>query len=239
MKVLMINGTMRKSSTYAIGRMFIDKITDKEDTVQEIFLPREMPEFCRGCGICIMKDEKKCPDYLIYIKHITEMIDEADLLVFTTPVFVYHATGQIKALLDHYGYRWMVHRPEASMFRKQAVVISTAAGAGMKKAMKDITDSLRYWGVARIHTYGVAVRSMTWDGVDKTIKDRIESDLAKLVLKIKHNPEEVTPSVERKFLFYLMRLIMKKSPLNQTDRDYWEEKGWLKNKRPWKKEKQE
>ena len=30
----------------------------------------------------------------------------------------------MKAFLDHYGYRWMVHRPEAKMFGKQAVVIN-------------------------------------------------------------------------------------------------------------------
>lgn len=36
--------------------------------------------------------------------------------------------GSMKAFLDHYGYRWMVHRPEEKMFRKQAVCISTAAG---------------------------------------------------------------------------------------------------------------
>ena len=34
--------------------------------------------------------------------------------------------------LDHYGYRWMVHCPEGSMFRKQGVCIATAAGAGIK-----------------------------------------------------------------------------------------------------------
>lgn len=238
MNILMINGTMRKSSTYRIGRMLIDKVTAEGDTVNEIFLPREMPEFCRGCGTCIMKDEKKCPDYLIYIKHITEMIDKADLLVFTTPVFVYHATGQIKALLDHYGYRWMVHRPEESMFRKQAVVISTAAGAGTGKSVKDITDSLKYWGIARIHTYGLAVKSMTWEGVDKSIKEQIENDLLKLAPKIQRNPDEVTPAAGRKILFYIMRALQKKKPAGEVDKKYWEEKGWLGKRRPWKKESQ-
>ena len=55
----------------------------------------------------------------------------------------------MKAFLDHYGYRWMLHRPEESMFHKQAVCISTAAGAGMKSTNKDMADSFFYWGVPR------------------------------------------------------------------------------------------
>ena len=39
----------------------------------------------------------------------------------TFTVYVYHATGSMKAFLDHYGYRWMVHCPEESMFKKQGV----------------------------------------------------------------------------------------------------------------------
>ena len=88
MNILMINGTMRKSSTYTIGKMLIEKIVKEEDTVKELFLPKDMPEFCRGCGVCFAQSEEKCPDYLIYMRRVTKMIDEADLLIFTTPVWI-------------------------------------------------------------------------------------------------------------------------------------------------------
>ena len=64
----------------------------------------------------------------------------------------------MKAFLDHYGYRWMVHRPEEKMFGKQAVCISTAAGMGMKNANKDMADSTFFWGCAR--TYKLGLRAM-------------------------------------------------------------------------------
>ena len=73
-------------------------------------------------------------------------MDKADILIFTSPVYVYHVTGSMKAFLDHYGYRWMVHRPEEKMFSKQVVCIATAAGAGMKSTIKDISDSM-FFGV--------------------------------------------------------------------------------------------
>ena len=54
---------------------------------------------------------------------VTNAMDEADVIILASPVYVYHATGAMKAFLDHYGYRWMVHRPEESMFKKQGVCI--------------------------------------------------------------------------------------------------------------------
>lgn len=45
----------------------------------------------------------------------------------------------------------MLHRPEESMFHKQAVCISTAAGAGMKSTNKDMADSFFYWGVPKVY----------------------------------------------------------------------------------------
>lgn len=233
MNILMVNGTMRKSSTYMIGRMLIEKVMKEGDTVKELFLPKDMPEFCRGCGMCFSQSETKCPDYLVYMKRVTELIDAADLLVFTSPVYVYHVTGQLKALLDHYGYRWMVHRPEASMFRKQAVCITTAAGAGMRRTVKDIKDSLSFWGISEIHTYGVAVKSITWEGVAEEIKLQIDTATNQLAEKIKHDPTQVSVSLKTKILFYVMRRVHKKVGLSPTDVAYWQEKGWLENKRPW------
>ena len=82
-----------------------------------------------------MESEKKCPHYGA-ISPITSAMDEADVIILASPVYVYHATGAMKAFLDHYGYRWMVHRPAKSMFRKQGVCISTAAGAGLSSTNK-------------------------------------------------------------------------------------------------------
>ena len=75
-----------------------------------------------------MKGEEHCPHYE-KLKPIVEAIDEADVIILASPVYVYHATGAMKALLDHYGWRWMAHCPEEKMFKKQGVCIATAAGA--------------------------------------------------------------------------------------------------------------
>lgn len=229
MKVVMIHGQSHKGSTYHIARMLAKKIS--EDIV-EFFLPRDFGEFCVGCTKCFMESETKCPHYE-KLKPLTDAIDEADVIILESPVYVYHATGAMKAFLDHYGYRWMVHRPVESMFRKQGVVISTAAGAGMKSTNKDMLDSLFFWGVAKRYKYGAAVAAVNWDGINEKKKKAIEKATSGIAKKILRASEKVRPGLKTRGFFFGMRL-MQKNGFNPSDVTYWKEKGWLEKKRPWK-----
>lgn len=137
MKITIIHGQSHKGSTYHIAGILSKKL---EGEVTEFFLPKDFDSFCVGCTACFGKSETLCPHYE-KLKPITKAIDNADVIILASPVYVYHVTGAMKTFLDHYGYRWMVHRPEEKMFRKQAVCISTAAGGGMKSTNKDMADS--------------------------------------------------------------------------------------------------
>ncbi len=229
MRIVLINGINHKGSTYNIGKMLAEKIGGE---TKEFFLPKDFDKFCTGCTNCFMENENKCPHY-DKLKVITEAMDKADLLILTSPVYVYHATGAMKAFLDHYGYRWMVHRPNEVMFKKQAVCISTAAGAGMKSTNKDMADSLFFWGIGKIYKYGVAVRETSFDRVDEKIRNKIDKKITSLSKKIRKNEGKVKPSLKTKAFFFIMRMMMKKG-WNEADVKYWRDKGWLDKKRPWK-----
>lgn len=66
------------------------------------------------------------------------------MIILASPVYVFHTTGAMKILLEHYGYRCMSHRPKDSIFRKQRVCIFAAASAGVKSANKDMADILLF-----------------------------------------------------------------------------------------------
>ncbi len=229
-KIILIHGQSHKGSTCHIARMLAKKL---EGEITEIFLPRDFDAFCVGCTACFSKSETLCPHYE-KLKPITEAIDAADVIILASPVYVYHATGAMKAFLDHYGYRWMVHRPEASMFRKQAVCISTAAGAGMKSTNKDMADSMFFWGVAKTYRYGAAVRATSWSSVSDRAKQRMERKTSALARKIRKNCGRVKPSVKTRAFFGIVRLLQK-SGWNEADVNYWKAKGWTGKLRPWKK----
>lgn len=229
MKITIIHAQSHKGSTYHIAHSLAQKL---DGEITEIFLPKDFGEFCIGCTACFCSSETKCPHYE-KLYPITNAIDEADVLILASPVYVYHTTGAMKSLLDHYGWRWMVHRPEEKMFSKQAVCISTAAGAGMKNTNRDMSDSAFWWGIAKIYKYGVAVAETSWERVSDRKKQRIEKKTSSLAKKIKKKQGHIKPSLKTRLFFSVMRHIQKRG-WNKADMDYWKEKGWTEKKRPWK-----
>ena len=229
MKITIIHGQNHKGSTYNITHKLAEKLNGE---ITEFFLPKDFGEFCLGCGTCFTTSEKKCPHYEKTLP-LTAAIDAADVLIFDSPVYVYHVTGAMKAFLDHYGYRWMVHSPEESMFRKQAVCITTAAGAGLSSTLKDMKDSFYFWGVAKIYKYGIAVAALNWNGVSDKKRKSIDKATKKLAEKILRKNGKVKPGLKTKAFFFLMHLLQRNG-ITEKDRLYWKEKGWTGNKRPWK-----
>ena len=180
MKIVLIHGQNHKGSSYHIGKMLAEQFSENE--INEFFLPKDLEHFCMGCYACIT-DEEKCPFYAEK-KKIMDEVEKADLLIFTTPTYCLRASAPMKAFIDLTFTYWMSHRPRKCMFSKRAVVISTAAGAGMKSATKDIQNTLFYWGVPYIKEYGIAVQAMSWEQVSDKKKARIKQDIEKLENKI-------------------------------------------------------
>ncbi|MBP3249343.1 MAG: NAD(P)H-dependent oxidoreductase [Ruminococcus sp.] len=231
MKVLIISGTAHKGSTYHIGRIIAEKLASPE-SISEVFLPKDFGEFCCGCTQCFSVSESKCPHYE-KLSPITQLIDSSNVLIFTSPVYVYHCTGAMKAFLDHYGWRWMAHRPEEKMFSKQAVVVSTAAGAGVKSALKDMADSCFFWGIPQTYKLGTAVAATDWDSVKPKLKDSINKKADSIAEKILKRHGKVPVSLKTKGFFKIMSL-MQRNGWNKLDTDYWKAKGWTESKRPWR-----
>lgn len=231
MKVVLIHGQNHKGSSYHIGRMIADKMQGTNE-ITEFFLPRDLNHFCLGCYNCI-EDDAKCPFYDDKRK-IMDAVEAADVLIFTTPTYCMHASAPMKSFMDLTFTYWMVHRPRKCMFSKRAVVVSTAAGTGMKSAMKDITNTLFYWGVPYVKSYGVAVQAMSWDGVNEKKKVKIEKDTAKLARKLSVG-KKPSVGIKTRFMFKVMGAMqsagMGSSPM---EKEYWEQNGWLGKKRPWK-----
>ncbi|MBQ8614136.1 MAG: NAD(P)H-dependent oxidoreductase [Ruminiclostridium sp.] len=229
MKITVIHGQSHKGSTYNIAKMLCGKLGGE---VKEFFLPKDFDCFCTGCATCF-NDETKCPHYE-KLNPITEAMDEADVIILTSPVYVMHATGSMKAFLDHYGYRFMVHRPEETMFTKQAVCISTAAGAGMGSTIKDMADSTFFWGIAKTYKLGVAVMETRWEKVKPDIKAKIDKKTTAIAKQISNRNGKIKPGIKTKGFFNIMSM-MQKNGFNPADVDYWKEKGWTGKARPWKR----
>ena len=229
MKIVMLNGQNHQGSTYHIGRKIADGIAG-ENEITEFFFPRDLEHFCLGCYRCI-EDRAACPFWEEKQK-IIAAIDAADVLIVTTPTYCMHVSAPLKAFIDLTFDYWMAHRPMESMFRKRAVIVSTAAGAGTKSAMKDVQDALVYLGVPKIVKYGLAAQAMRWEQVSEKKKARIDKATAKIARKLAAKRPRV--GIKTRFMFFLMGKMHKKGwNSSPVETEYWKERGWLDGKKPW------
>lgn len=229
MKILIIHGQSHEGSTCMVARELAEKVGGD---ITEIFLPRDFDEPCRGCYTCFKTDLSKCPHFN-KLEPLEKAILDADLIILESPVYVYHATGQMMSFLDHFGTWWVVHRPMPEMSRKQAVAVSTAAGGGMKSTARDMADSLEMWGIHKVYRLGIAVQALKPDEIPEGIMNGIHRKTDRLANKIKKNAGKYGYNSRAKMWFSLMRFAHKHFTPMEPDHSYWEERGWHGNKRPW------
>ena len=126
--------------------------------------------------------------------------------------------------MDHYGYRWLVHRPNFDMAKKQAVIITTAGGGGLKSAAKDIKDSMDYWGVARTYTVTQAVWQYFWNDMPEKFKNKFIKKLDKTAAKVQKNAENIKPALKVKLMYKMFKSLHLKDKMWKLDNEYWKEK---------------
>ena len=238
MKIAVFNATEKHGVTYRLKEIFLEPFRDEAE-ITEFYFPKDCPSFCAGCTVCFRGDENKCKDAQ-YIQKIQKALLEADLLVFASPAYVFHTTGAMKTMLDHFGYRWMPHRPAKEMFSKRAVIITQCLGACDKSTAKDIKDSLSWWGVSFIKEYRFKLMSeIDWEKINEKKKNNMSSKLTDAANKFKNIDYNKRPhtNMTTKIKFYMVRMLQtdlgKKNP-EYTDFKYWKENGWLGKARPWK-----
>lgn len=231
MRITAVYGTLRKGCTYSIAQEVIRQFDGAE--VQEIFLPKDLPEFCISCMKCFTGSKGTC-SHDEYTAPIREKLLWADLIVLTSPVYAYHVSGQMKVFLDHFANMWMVHRPEKAMFSKQGLVISTASGPVYSHTLKEMKDSLDFWGVAKTYKLGGALFEADWDNVPLKVKKGLIKKAYKTATKILRNNGRANPSFRVRKWFYISRLMQKYIKANPPDAAYWEEQGWTQGARPWR-----
>lgn len=229
MKIVMIHGQNHEGSTCMVARELASKVGGE---VQEFFLPRDFDQPCRGCYTCFQTELSKCPHFR-ELKTLKRALLDADLLILDSPVYVYHASGQMMSFLDHFGTWWVVHRPMPEMSKKQAVAICTAAGGGMKSTAKDMADSLEMWGIHKVYRLGVGVQAVRPDEIPDRILQTIHRKTDRLAYQIRKNEGKQGCNRRAKKWFYLMRFAHRHFPLSEPDYGYWEARGWHGKSRPW------
>ena len=97
-KVLILSTSPRRgSNSEALAEAFAGGAREAGHEVELIALRGKELRFCLGCfacqksGRCVIKDD---------MQEIVPKMEQADVLVFATPIYYYEMSGQMKTLLD-------------------------------------------------------------------------------------------------------------------------------------------
>ena len=97
-KVLILSTSPRKNSnSEALAEAFASGANEANNDVEIIRMREKNIRFCLGCfacqktGKCVIKDDMAA---------IVPKMEQADVLVFATPIYYYEMSGQTKTLLD-------------------------------------------------------------------------------------------------------------------------------------------
>ena len=97
-KVLILSTSPRKNSnSEALAEAFARGAAESGNAVEMVTLRGKELRFCLGCfacqksGRCVIKDD---------MQEIVPKMEQADVLVFATPIYYYEMSGQMKTLLD-------------------------------------------------------------------------------------------------------------------------------------------
>ena len=232
MKILAIIGSGRKSgNTSSIASILLRRISElaiaeeKKLQVEKLFLVDYELKHCIGCRACMDRGEEKCPqkDDLTKIK---AKIDEADAVIFGSPVYIDNVSSMMKALIDRLAY--ICHRQE--FYKKMALVYSTSGGSANKHTNRTMAGALLSWGFNLIGTAGFIIKH---HNSDLEIEEKYSKNLDKLAKEVYTsvaNKHYLKPSILSLAMFRLQQREradpIKAHPL---DYKYWKEKGWQKS----------
>lgn len=152
LKVLAIMGSpKKKGNTYKVTRKVEEEMKQLGEVEFEyLFLKDADLQPCKGCFLCISKDENLCP-IKDDLNEIEKKIMDADGVVLASPVYVMQVTWLMKILIDRMAY--ICHRPR--FFAQKAMAISTTGGIGLKETLDYFEMVAEGWGIHFTNKLGI------------------------------------------------------------------------------------
>lgn len=229
MKITVIYGTARKSTTYNYVKIILNQLDAKINSqLTEFFLPKDLPDFCCGYFVAL---EETFPFFEEYITPIMKSLEESDLIILASPIYACDASINMKSLLNILSYRWMPHRENRpSMSDKVGLVVSINNGVGLYDTTKVMTNGLRFWGLKHIYKISNSESSMGLNIVDLESRRRINKEINIKVTKIlesKNALDNIISSRSFKEMLTSIKSIHKENASNITDLNHWKNQKYL------------
>ena len=91
-------------------------------------------------------------------------------------------------------------------------------------------DSVNWWGVGRVYTYGIRSMALKAAELSESRKEKMRRDMQRLARRLQ--PAPVEPRCGVRMRYWLSRKMG--GGLTASDHAYWKTQGWMDGKSPWK-----
>lgn len=184
MNVTIIYDTTKKTTTYNCVQLLLNNLRlTMTIHVTEFFLPKDLPSFC-GSFPCRTINSENILLHWNSTDYITDSLDNSDLIILAYPVSECDITTNMKLLLNHLYYKYIVNNTSSFMKNKIGLVISTATGAGLFHSTKTLKRNLNFLGIHNICEFSKTFYELNWNYVTFKKKLKINKKIFKLSNKI-------------------------------------------------------
>lgn len=118
--IIISSSPRKKGNSDLLCDEFLKGAKSAGHKAEKIFLKDKNINFCTGCGFCVKKDYTACSQK-DDMKEILDKMQEADVVVFATPIYFYSISGQLKTFIDRMCARY------THLAKKEFYYILTAA----------------------------------------------------------------------------------------------------------------
>lgn len=126
-KIVVLNGSPHKTgNTMALVNEVLKTSQDKEIEIKTYNLKKMQISDCQGCyvckktGKCVIKDD---------MQQIYQDIDDADGIIFATPVYMCQMSAQLKLAVDRF-FAYMKQDHSSSLSQNKKVLFAVTYGGG-------------------------------------------------------------------------------------------------------------
>jgi multimeric flavodoxin WrbA len=226
-KIVAIMGSPHKGNSLEATQRIEEKLGQFGDVAFDyVHLKDVTLEPCKGCFLCFIKGDERCP-----IKDdkemITQKIDEADGVIFVSPVYSMHVSYLFKRFVDRFACTF--HRP--CYWGKYALTVAVAGNIGLKETNEYMKDVACAWGFEVVDklSYRMVPKNTPLRAI-AIQKDRTDEVVQKFYTTIKEKPLQKL-SFKDHFTFRIMQASYARlETLSPRDYEYWKGKGWLEPK---------
>lgn len=133
-KVLVISSSPRKDGNSDIlSNEFIKGVSASGNVAEKVALREKKINYCTGCGFCNTNNYTKCSQ-TDDMSEILDKMQDADVIVFATPVYFYTMCAQLKTFIDRCCSRY------TRIQNKEFYYILTAADGNKKALERTVTE---------------------------------------------------------------------------------------------------